>query len=437
MNSSRASFIPRLISALYPGFEFVLIVLACVFPLASGWSARIMTLEQSYRAALTRSETLANQAEQITQAEERYKQAIGSVLPAVNFIGSYFHQPSPAAAAAFFPSDQPLLQLQLTQPLFKGLREFAALHQTQFQKSAAVEAYNQARIQLWNDVAQAFYNVISLEKDLQDLKQEVVLYQKRIQELNERVRIGRSRQAETLTVQSSLTALQASIQQELGQITAGRAVWAFLTGLDPNTPLKDDSPLPKPPGIFDQYANRVEDRPDVRSQVSNSAASQELIPIARGANYPTIGFVGDYYFLRTGFNSNVNWDVQVQLTFPIYAGGTIESGVRVAASQNRQGELNLSATRRSALEEIRTIYGTYSADLNQINALRQNLEVSEKTYQVETRDYRLGMVTNLDVLQALTSYIESLRSLDKAIYTAKYDFNRLQNSAALNSEVFQ
>jgi outer membrane protein len=45
---------------------------------------------------------------------------------------------------------------------------------------------------------------------------------------------------------------------------------------------------------------------------------------------------------------------------------------------------------------------------------------------VQQRDYRFGLVTNLDVLQALTAYQENLRALDRARYTAKLNYLRLE-----------
>ncbi len=42
-----------------------------------------------------------------------------------------------------------------------------------------------------------------------------------------------------------------------------------------------------------------------------------------------------------------------------------------------------------------------------------------------TNDYDLGLVSNLDVLQAMTSYQDVARSLNKAIYDLKADMNVL------------
>jgi outer membrane protein len=68
-------------------------------------------------------------------------------------------------------------------------------------------------------------------------------------------------------------------------------------------------------------------------------------------------------------------------------------------------------------------------DASQLAALEKATEAARKNYEAQRHDYRLGLVTNLDVLQALTTFQENQRALDRARYTAKIDFFRLQAAA--------
>jgi outer membrane protein TolC len=56
-------------------------------------------------------------------------------------------------------------------------------------------------------------------------------------------------------------------------------------------------------------------------------------------------------------------------------------------------------------------------------------DAARKNYETQQRDYRFGLVTNLDVLQALTVFQENQRALDRARYTAKLNYLRLQAAA--------
>jgi outer membrane protein len=126
----------------------------------------------------------------------------------------------------------------------------------------------------------------------------------------------------------------------------------------------------------------------------------------------------------------VDWDVQLALTVPLYAGGSLQSQVREALSQSTQAELSTSQARRQAEQEIRAVYQSVVFDRSRLVALEKATESARKNYEVQRHDYRLGLVTNLDVLQALTAFQENQRALDRARYIAKLDYLRLEAAAA-------
>jgi outer membrane protein len=161
--------------------------------------------------------------------------------------------------------------------------------------------------------------------------------------------------------------------------------------------------------------------------------AEENVTIARGGHLPTLSAAGDYYLQRPGFLSNVNWDAQVILTIPIFQGGIVQSQVRQAASLRKQNELTLSKARRLAQQQLTSYYSIYEADLLQIQKQQLATELAKKNYQVELRDYRFGLVTNIEVLQVLTTWQEGQRLLDKNLFQAKIDYLTLRAAAAFVS----
>ncbi len=395
-------------------------------------AAETLTLDEYFAAALKRSEVVATQAELIRQAEEHYRQADAALYPTVNGVASYTQQdPIPAGESdtSNFPNRQTLTKLSATQPLFRGFREFAALRQTQALVGAQNQDYLGARTQLFKDVAQNFYTVLSIEQDLRNLDAEIQQDLDREKELNARVRIGRSRIGEVLTVQSNISNLRAQVEQLRGQLSVAREAFAFLSGLDPATPLRDTETLPAGPEPLDAYLARLELRPDVKAAQQRLTAAQENTRVARGANLPSIDLNANRYLNRTGSLRDSSWDVGIALTVPIYTGGQLQSKVSEAVSQRTQAELSLSQVRRQAGQEIRSAHQSVAYDRLQLDALEKATAAARKNYQAQAHDYRLGLVTNLDVLQALTTYQENQRALDRARYTAKSDYLMLQAAA--------
>ncbi|MHB8535709.1 MAG: TolC family protein [Sulfuricaulis sp.] len=396
-------------------------------------AAEALTLDEYFAAALKRSDVVATQGELIRQAEEQHKQANAAVLPTVNGVASYTRQDPVTAggsAASVFPNRQTLTKLAVTQPLFRGFREFAALRQTRDLVGAQNQDYLSARTQLFKDVVQNFYTVLSIEQDQRNLDAEINQDLDREKDIQARVRIGRSRIGEVLTMQSSISTLRAQAQQLQGQLSVAREAFAFLSGLDPATPLHDTETLPAEPGPLDDDLARLDRRPDVKAAHQRLTAAQENTKVARGANLPSIDLNANRYLNRTGTLRDSAWDVGIVLTVPIYTGGLLQSKISEAVSQQTQAELSLSQIRRQAEQEIRSSHQSVVYDRLQLDALGKATEAARKNYQAQEHDYRLGLVTNLDVLQALTALQENQRALDRARFSAKSDYLTLQAAAA-------
>jgi outer membrane protein len=389
-------------------------------------AAQGLTLDDYFAAALQRSEVIATQTELIRQAEERYRQANAALRPTVDGVGSYTWLDSGAKDATANPSRQPHARFTANQPLFRGFREFATVRQTEALVGAQSEEYRNARVQLFKDVAQNFYNVVSIEQDLMNLDEQIDQNLQREKELQARIRIGRSRVGEVLTVQARISTLRAEIEQLNAQLSVARDVFAFLSGLPTTTPMRDTEALPSDIESLERYLARLTSRPDVKATQQRLTAAQENVTVARGAHLPSVDLSANRYLERAGSLENVDWDVQLALTVPLYAGGSLDSRVREAVSQNTQAELDSSRVQRLAEQEIRSFYQTVLLDRKQLSALETAADAAKKNYEVQQRDYRFGLVTNLDVLQALTAYQENLRALDRARYTAKLNYLRLE-----------
>jgi outer membrane protein len=396
------------------------------------FAAGALTLDDYFAAALKRSEVVATQVELIRQAEERYKQADSTLYPTVNGVASYTRQdPVPAgeSSTSTNPNRQSLAKVTATQPLFRGFRDFAALRQNKALLGAQSQDYLGARTQLFKDVVQNFYTVLSIEQDLRNLDAEINQDLDREKELNARIRIGRSRIGEVLTVQSNISTLRAQVQQLQGQLSVAREAFAFLSGLDPATPLRDTETLPAGLDPLDDYLARLDQRPDVKAAQQRLTAARENIKVARGARLPSLDLNANRYLNRTGSLRDSEWDVGIALSVPIYTGGLLQAQVGEAVSQRTQAELSLSQVRRQADQEIRSVHQSVVYDRLQQDALEKATEAARKNYEAQRHDYRLGLVTNLDVLQALTAYQENQRALDRARYTTKSDYLTLEAAA--------
>jgi outer membrane protein len=394
--------------------------------------AQGLDLDQAFASALKRSEVLAGQQETLVQAEERFHQALGAVLPSLGASGQWFQQDAsglPASSAVPQSAWQTTYKVSASMPLFRGFREYAALAAAGDLVKAQQEALDWAGQQLYRDTAQAYYLVAALEKDLVTLGDEANLYAKRIRQLQERAGIGQSRKTEVLSAQAALASLKAQIDASQAGLASARELFAFTTGLPSDSLLEAEGPLPTLGGE-QGFLDRLGERPDVLAAEQDWKAAKAGVPLAWGAHLPSADLNANYYFQRPGQLQNVKWDAQLSLTLPLFLGGTVASQTRQAESAARQAELVLSQVRRLALEDLKTSYGDARFDLAQALDQREAAALARRNYEAEAYDYNLGLVTNVEVLQALASWKESERALDRVGYAARTDLARLEAAAA-------
>lgn len=413
--------------------RFCLWAIFCLLIPAYSWAGESFDLDDCFKAALKRSEVLATQQELVIQAQENYHKAWSAILPSVNSSYSYLRQHGSdftGSGNTGSSAGQQTLKIMADQPLFRGLSDFAALDATKNFITAQEQAREWAGMQLYSDVAAAFYTRLAVQKDLEVLDNELELYQKRIKELQDRVTIGRSRPTEVLTVQSAQSILKAQKEQVLGQLDVAKEVLAFLTGLDQNIQINDTDNIPSDIGSLASYQSKIEARPDIMAAKKNVEAFKSNISVAKGAYLPSVDLLGDYYAQRPDLRENGKWDIELAVTLPIFTGGIISSNVKIAESQKRQSEIQLSLVQRMALEEISSLYHNLKADLAQLMALQEAFDISEKNYQANIKDYELNLVTNLDVMSALASYQDTQRSLEQIRHLTKIDYNKLEAAIA-------
>ena len=390
------------------------------------------TLDQCYRLALDRSKTVAGQGELIQQAEERINQTRAAFFPSVSVGATAFRQETPSSALAqnIFPADQDTVKATATQNLFKGFRDLATLQQRKLARRAAEFARDQAEVQVFVDVAQAFYDVLSRQADLRNYGSEIAANNDRRRELLEFKRTARAREADIATVDAAIATLEASVANTRGLLDAARETLSFLTGLRPDAELADGETYPSAMPALDYWLARVEYRPDVRQARSNLEASDENIEAARAAGRPSLDLSANYYFRRPGISEDINWDVQLSISQPLFTGGLVQAQVREAVSQRRGNEITLEQARESAQRDVRSLYRTLLANLDQVTRLDRAAELTQRNYELLRKDNRAGLATNLDVLQALANVYQTRRAWDVARLTVKNSYARLRAISA-------
>lgn len=383
-----------------------------------------MTLDGSFLKAIERSYTLANQTELLNQAEESYLQAWQGFMPTLSATGSEvlggYSDP------VYGNTNIGSLKLALSQPLFRGFRNIALLEQSksliQSKKEAKLWAYHQ----LYLDTAQTYYGLLTVNKQLLHLSNQVKLYDERIREVSAWVKIGRSRGSDLSSIKAARALSYAQMVQVQGQLSNSVELFRFITGAGDFTiadSVTDFSPRVE---ALDSYIASAEARPDLKAAKAQNISVRKAVEIAQSDRLPWVDFT-----LTTGNNqlwknAPYYWNVQLTLTYSLFADTFVQSKIRTAQSQAAQSDSAYLYLQDTIRRDIRTSYSTLLSYIGQIQTYREAVGYLKDNYEQLERDYRLSAAKITDVLSALTSYEDAVRALDTLLYSANIEWVRLQ-----------
>lgn len=397
------------------------------------------TFKSAYEASLERSTALGVNRDLLIQAKEQEIQSrAAAFFPKLTASVGLLTQalPSNPTGTLISPQNQTTIKLGVIQPLFRGLSEYAAIRQKRSTTDERAHTIHQAARQLFYDVAQAYYTVQMTSVELKNHEIEIELNKKREEELNRFLRIGRAQLSDVLTLQANILGLESQLESTKGRHEIAKDVLAYLTGWDRNTVLSDEETPESQLGELSDYLEAMNRRPEIAAAQAALESAEETIAIKRGGHFPSVDLIGNYYLERPGLAlKSVNWDLQLAVSFPIFQGGLVSAQIREAQALTHQWSLNLAESRRKAEQEIRTFYQAFNSDRRQMQKLTQLVQVSRKNYEVQSRVFKNGLVTNLDVLQSLTTYQASKRQLDQIQCISVLDSLKLQAAVGRREEI--
>ena len=384
-------------------------------------------LEQCRAWAHERSEQLKVARETLVQAEERKREAFGGILPKVAFdLNDVWQDPTGVDKLAaqgfggFVSKNQRDSKFSLKQPLFSGLREWSAFQGFRRDQAKAEFLLARSSEELDGSVASAFYSVVTAESDRDNAVSGLKLAEDRVKELKGFLDLGKARDSELFTAQAHASALRAGLRGLEARIVLARSDLSFITGQDLSAAsLSDAAAQPAAAEPLAAALQRAVARPDLRAQREDLAGRRLQVRFEKGAHWPSIDATGTYYTERPVYLKEIHWDVALALHLPIFEGGQASSRVRAAESAERQSAFVLQEMERRVAESVRNAHAQLSAAIEQASALADAAADAEKSYRSLQEEYRLGLTTNLEVLQAM-DLLEAQRSArDAARLSAK------------------
>ncbi len=357
-----------------------------------------------YVLAVSGTETMAIESEYSLQADARRRQALGLFLPRVSLKAT---KTLTEVDRTTSPAQRSNVSLYARQNLLTGLDEYAS-----FRGSAAEQRYRRFLLQdsagrLLLETASVYLKAVQIEKNLKNREKTLEHYRGIAGELRRRVAVGRSRQSELLRTNSQIFKIEAEIESLQNGYVQTRNSLSVISGVPREKRLVEEVCLAPAPAMPQDKGKMIESRFDIKAAVEALDIARSKLLAAQGGHLPSIYLEGNYRLYQQ-YETGRDIYAGLGAELPIFSGGITSARVSEAASVRRQAELRLEQTRRVSLNEIEEAYSTYTSSIHSMESFKKALDAADNNYRSILGEYRLNLVTLLDVFSALTT-LESAR----------------------------
>jgi outer membrane protein len=385
-------------------------------------AARSLTLGEAYRLALAKSEVLARQAEGIRQLDAAERAIAASFRPSLDLNASQSKQQNSASSTKGYVSG--------SYALFSGMRDYIAAKAAAAATGAAKLDLERARQQLYLNVTRAYLDLFSAREEVLIRRGQLDVTSRRIAELEARAGIGRSRKSEVVAAKTQLAQEMAGYLGASSDERLAQQALMFMTGLETDAAPEELS-LSRDAALAD-YLGLAFRRPDLAARRKAVESSNYLAELQDHSLWPSVDLTADYYVVRRPMPAPENrWDGSILLKLPLYTGGAAAAQKDSAYAAGRAAALTLRLAERQALTEVRSAFDEHRYSLLQTASLREALALASDNAQYQQEDYKLGLVTNLDVLNALNAVLQTRLALSQAKAQENWTLLKLETAAGL------
>ena len=385
------------------------------------------TLEDFYEAAIDFSPSLRIAEENLNIGRARERQATGLLKPQLNANTNFTENSRNSFSQFGIPISEDFagerFSVSFQQTLFNWQLYAARRRATQIENQREAEYY-QALSELLTDVAGRYLTVLLAEDTLVSLSAELDAITNQLDQIQSLFNLQLAQITDLRRAEASLMAVQAERLRLQAELAIAQEQLRAITGIEVGDlhVLPQNRALPEATNNMQFWIEMAEsNNQQIRARRYALEAAKEAISETHGAYLPRVNFFATRQESNVGFDNRFLGDtdntfVGVDVTIPIYAGGANrarESEARaqrnIAESELRQTELDANANVRSAFLQAQSSKLLTEAAERLVGSTRLSSEAAQEGFE-------LGVVTNVDVLNALRDQFQAERDLQQARY---------------------
>lgn len=382
-----------------------------------GSAAQADTLRDALAKAYASNPTLTGARAGQRANDENVPLAASRGLPTLDLNGSYTENLQTSSSTT--PLRQAAGQLNFSVPVYQGGAVKNAVKAADSRVDAGQANLRGTEASVFSQVVAAYMDVLRDEAIVRLNHNQVKVLQTNLQATRDRFEVGDLTRTDIAQSESRLAIAQSQLESAESNLIGSRERYVQLVGDAPGN-LEQPPPLPNLPATPDAAVEKaLANNPDLIAAKKSEVAARYDIGAARASRMPKVSIVANKNYANflnslgviiPGFNTSQTAQTAaagVQLTVPLYRGGSPSAQVRQAQARSSQSIEQTIATERSIIAQTRSAYASLQASNAVIASSEKAVAASALSLEGVRAENTVGNRSILDILNAEQEYLNA------------------------------
>lgn len=397
-------------------------------------------LAQIYDQAKQNDPQLLSAAAQRDAAFEAINSSRSSLLPQINLTAGYNINRSDVDLR---DSDKLSAGINFSQELYDR-SSWVSLDTAEKQARQADAQYANSQQSLMLRVAQAYFDVLSAQDNLEFVRAEKAAVGRQLEQTKQRFEVGLSAITDVHDAQAQYdTVLADEVLAENSLINSYESLREITGQEHTNLSILDTNRF-STSRTTESMEALIEQAQEKNLSLLSARVSQDVakdnISLASSGHLPSLTLDGGYNYGREyndnyssydTYHENNDFNIGLNLTVPLYSGGNVSSQTKQAEYAYVAASQDLEASYRSVVKNVRAYNNNINASIGSVRAYEQSVISAQSALDATEAGFDVGTRTIVDVLDATRTLYSVKKNLSDARYS--YIINVLQLRQAVGT----
>ncbi len=400
------------------------------------------TLEDFFTAAIEFSPRLRIAEENLNISGFRERQAKGQLLPQVRASASISDNNRESTDNFSNPVieefDGERYSVSLTQTLFNWQAWSAKRRASHIENQLEAEYYYELAT-LLTVVAESYLTVLQAQDALTSIESELNAVRNQLNQIQSLFDLQLAQITDLRQAQASLTATEAEQLRLQAELVIAEESLRSETGIEVGDLyiLDPQIELPEVENSAQYWVQLARDNnQQIEARRFALRAADEYIKESEGAFFPQVTFIAQRQDSNVGFDNRPLNQADItyyglDVSIPLYSGGSSRARVGEARSQRSIAESELRQTELEANQQVRSAYLQLQSSALLTQAAERLVESTRVSAEAMQQGFELGTVTNVDVLNAIRDQFQAERDLQRSRYEQIFYYLLLKREAGV------